>query len=93
MIYLNEPVKGGETAFINAKTPSGDPLSISPVKGKAILWNNLWSKRKEEVRPDQAALAESHGPRFLDLNPHAEHEGVAVEEGEKLIITTWFRES
>lgn len=66
LIYLNTPIKGGETWFPRAK------ISISPMKGNALFFYN--------VDPDGIA------------NPLTLHAGNPVIEGEKWIMTRWFRE-
>jgi prolyl 4-hydroxylase len=40
MVYLEEPDEGGETQFHEVNW-RGNPLKISPVRGRAIAWNNL----------------------------------------------------
>jgi prolyl 4-hydroxylase len=72
MIYLNEPVKGGETKFPKVKTTDGELLSLKPKLGTAITWNNLYVNG--------------------DINQHSLHQGCPVKNGEKTIITKWFRE-
>lgn len=66
LVYLNTPIKGGETNFPLAN------ISISPIKGKALFFYNV----------DKNGSVDG-----LTL-----HEGSVIIEGEKWIMTRWFRE-
>ena len=65
MVYLTDVEKGGETEFQHLS------LSIKPVKGMALVWNNLYTDGSN--------------------NPDTRHSSKPVIEGEKVIITQWFR--
>ena len=43
LLYLtdNDPQCGGATVFTRLKTALGEPLRVSPKRGRALLWNNL----------------------------------------------------
>jgi len=66
LIYLNTPIKGGETEFPRAN------ISINPAKGNAVFFYNV----------DTDGF----------VNPLTLHAGRPVIEGEKWIMTRWFRE-
>lgn len=66
MIYLNDVISGGETEFIHLG------IKQKPVKGLALVWNNL--------NPDGTP------------NPNTLHHAHPVIEGEKVVITKWFRD-
>ncbi len=66
MIYLNQPARGGATAFRYLDA------TISPKPGRILVWNNM---------------ASDGSP-----NPWTMHEGQAVDDGTKYIVTKWYRE-
>ena len=66
MVYLNAVARGGATRFFAIEH------DFLPVKGMAVIWNNLHADGT--------------------VNADTLHAGLPVEEGEKLIITKWFRE-
>ena len=76
MVYLNEPVQGGETHFPGVRwmrdgETRSNPMEISPLAGRAVAWNNL--------HPNGS------------VNHSAIHQGCPVIRGEKTIVTKWFR--
>lgn len=66
MVYLNDVKEGGETYFKDIDH------EFKPVKGQAIIWNNLLKDGS--------------------VNPNTHHSGKPIIDGEKVIITKWFRE-
>lgn len=66
IVYLNDPIEGGETVFPKAS------LQVLAQKGKALLFFNVDAN-------GQVDLQSLHG-------------GAPVIEGEKWILTKWFRE-
>lgn len=66
MVYLNEGMRGGATAFPKLG------LQFNPVRGQAVIWNNLHA----DGTPNDRTV----------------HAGLPPTEGEKIVITKWFRE-
>jgi prolyl 4-hydroxylase len=68
LMYLNDPVEGGETAFLNAPHPTDKEqvgFKIHPGKGSAILFYNLLEDGNGDVSTFHASLPVVKGVKWL----------------------------
>lgn len=66
LLYLNDDMQGGETAFPKLN------LSVRPVRGSLLVFHNC--DEEGEYYPDSL------------------HSGTAVEQGEKWVMSCWYRQ-
>jgi prolyl 4-hydroxylase len=63
LLYLNEPIAGGETAF--PKAANGTGIKIVPKKGSAVLFYNLLEDGNADELTMHAALPVMEGEKWL----------------------------
>jgi len=66
LLYLNEPLAGGKTAFPRAKRgPEEEPLVLHPGRGSAVLFYNLLEDGNADIDSMHAALPVTKGEKWL----------------------------
>ena len=65
LLYLNEPIQGGETAFPTAKVGKPEGLAVTPKRGKAVLFYSQFPDGNVDDESLHEARPVSRGEKWL----------------------------
>lgn len=65
LLYLNNPIAGGQTSFPKAKGADGQPIAVHPGKGSAVLFYDLLPDGNADDMSLHAALPVIEGEKWL----------------------------